>query len=106
MDEKRLDQIGIDLTKDLIALGKLVESGWVLFRHYVVPKHAPELQVSEMQLAFMAGAEYLWSSVLSALDSGIEPTEADLKRMDMIGREIAAWRKILAARAAPTKGSA
>jgi hypothetical protein len=40
-----------------------------------------------MQLAFMAGAEHVWSSVINMLDPGEEPTDADMRRMDLIQRK-------------------
>jgi hypothetical protein len=95
--KSRAEQIGTEFTKDLIDRGKLVEAGFAAFRHFVIAKDAPPDQVAEMRLAFMAGAEHVFSSVLTMLDQGEEPTDTDLRRMDMIHREIEEWRATLLA---------
>lgn len=86
--------------------GKLIELGWLAFRRFVVSKDAPELQVSEMQMAFMAGAEHLFSSIMNILEPDAEPTAADLRRMELIERELAAWRVKIEERINPTQGRA
>ncbi|HEV7278427.1 MAG TPA: hypothetical protein VGN80_19270 [Devosiaceae bacterium] len=57
----------------------------------------------------MAGAEHLWSSIMATLDAGTEPTDNDMRRMDLLQAEIEAWRaeKLAAmAQSYPTKGNA
>ncbi len=44
-----------------------------------------------MRGAFMAGAAHLFAAMVSVLDPGVEPTADDMRRMDMIAREINAW---------------
>jgi hypothetical protein len=44
-----------------------------------------------MRLAFMAGAQHLFGSIAggtSVLDEDQEPTEGDLRRMDLIDQEL------------------
>jgi hypothetical protein len=60
----------------------------------------------ELQLAFMAGADHLFSSIMNILDADAEPTDADLRRMDQIHRELEGWRGRLAERVMTTKGHA
>lgn len=86
------------LTKELTEQGKLIEAGFALFASHVISKDAPAIQFSEMQLAFMAGAEHVWSSAMNMLDPGEEPTDADLGRMELIQREIDEWRSKLSER--------
>ena len=43
----------------------------------------------------MAGAQVLFSSIVNILDPGSEPTEADLKRMDLIHNELVNWFKTI-----------
>jgi len=64
----------------------------------VIPKDAPAIQFIEMQTAFMAGAEHVWTSVMNILDPGDEPTADDLRRMDLIQLELDEWRKMMRAR--------
>jgi hypothetical protein len=68
--------------------GRLLESGFTGFRLAVIPLDAPPTRVAEMRLAFMAGAHYLFSSFMLVLDTGADPTVADLRRMDLIEREL------------------
>jgi hypothetical protein len=107
MNKARLiEQAASDLTKELTDKGKLIEAGFAAFAHYVVPKDAPPVQLREMHLAYMAGAEHVWSSVMNMLDPGEEPTEADMRRMDLIQREIDEWRGKLSERVDPAQGRA
>ena len=71
-----------------------------------IPKDAPAVQLREMQLAFMAGAEHLFSSIMGILDPGEEPTDADLSRMDLIHKELDDWRGRISERVQPSQGRA
>ena len=103
---RRIEQAATDLTKELTDEGKLIEAGFAAFASLVIPKDAPTIQLREMQLAFMAGAEHVWSSIMNILDPGEEPTAADLRRMDLIQRELDEWRGKFSERIDPAKGNA
>jgi hypothetical protein len=103
---RRLEQAATDLTRVLTDKGKLIEAGFTAFAKFVISPDAPPIQLSEMRLAFMAGAEHVWSSMLNLLDEDKEPTADDMRRMEMIQREIDEWRAILSNRVDPPKGSA
>lgn len=107
MNKARLiEAAASDVTKSLTDQGKLIEAGFAAFAHFVIPKDAPAIQLREMQLAFMAGAEHVFSSIMNILDPGEEPTEADLRRMDLIQTEIDAWRGRISERVHPAQGRA
>lgn len=107
MNKARLiEQAAISVTKDLTDQGKLVEAGFAAFAHLVIPKDAPAVQVQEMRLAFMAGAEHVFSSIMAIMDPGEEPTDSDLRRMDQIHTELENWRGKLFDRVQPTQGNA
>lgn len=76
------------ITQTLGDKGLLVEAGWVGFRMKVVPANASEVQLREMRLAFFAGAQHLFSSIMVMLDPGVEPSEKDLERMSKIHKEL------------------
>jgi len=95
-----------ELTRKLVDDGKMVEAGWVGLRAMWLPPDAPEHQVAELRKAFMAGAQHTWSSVMTMLDPGEDPTTADLTRMDKIQRELDAFAAELARDHYPTRGSA
>ena len=100
------EQAASALTKELTERGKLVEAGFAVFASCVIAKDAPPVQLSEMRLAFMAGAEHVFSSIMNMLDEGAEPTDADLRRMDLIHKEIEEWRGRISERVQPAQGRA
>lgn len=79
-----VDQVVKRLTRE----GRLVEGGWHSYRALVMSPLAGPTQVEECRLAFFAGAQHLFGSILGMLDAGEEPTEADLIRMDQIKHEL------------------
>lgn len=102
IDRKTLEN---ELTKELIDQGKIIEAGFALFRKYIIADGAPPLQVDEMRMAFMAGAEHVFSSLMNVLDPGDEPSARDLKRMDLIAAEIERWRAVVSERAKQGKAT-
>ena len=52
---------------------------------------APEVQVREMRKAFFAGAQHLFASIATFLEEGTEPTDNDVRRMEMIHVELEAF---------------
>jgi len=81
--------------------GKLLEVGFQSMRALVIAPNAPDIQVSEMRLAYMSGAQHLFSSILAILDPTTpDATERDVKRMDLIAAELQAFGKELEARVA------
>jgi hypothetical protein len=99
MGEHKIDlnkitrQLAEELTKHATDKGKLLEVGWIAMMLHVIPKDAPDTQVSEMRKAFFMGAEHLFQSIMSILDPGAEPTEKDLERMSLIYAELKTFRK-------------
>jgi hypothetical protein len=83
--------------KRLADEGKLVEAGWVGLRLAVGLENAPAEQLREMRLAFLGGAAHLFGSIITMLDPGSEPTDADLKRMHLIVAELKAAERDLTA---------
>lgn len=86
--------------RELMDSGEIIGAGWAGFKLIVIPPNAPQDQLDEMRVAFYAGAEHLWSSIMSALDPGTEATPADLRRLDLIAKELETFRSELAARVA------
>jgi hypothetical protein len=76
------------LQRNLTDRGKLIEAGWIGLRLAALPLDAPKCQIDEMRNAFMAGAQYLFSAIMTILDPGDEPTEKDLDRMSLIQDEL------------------
>jgi hypothetical protein len=79
------------LTQRWADQGKLVEAGFVAFKYAVMSPDAPDIQVQEMRLAFMAGAQHLFTSIIAMLDADADPTSDDIARMSMIDKELRAF---------------
>jgi hypothetical protein len=84
---ERLNQ----LARDLVEQGKLIEAGWIGMRIACIPRDAPQIQLDEMRLAFFAGAQHLFGSLMNILDPEADVTDADLAKMDSIDKELRGW---------------
>lgn len=93
------------LTRELANNGKLIEAGWVALRLHAISLNAPPIQLYEMRLAYMAGAQHLFSSMIGMLDPEPEETPDDMRRMDLIHAELKDFSKELELWVAKTKGS-
>lgn len=67
---------------------KLIADAWRDFEIKVIPLNAHKIQRTECRRAFYAGAISMWRGILTMLEPGTEPTDADLKKMDEIKAEI------------------
>lgn len=94
------------LSKELLEQGKLLEAGFVGLRLAAIPDNAPKVQLDEMRMAFFAGAQHLFGSIMSILDPGDEPTDDDMRRMDLIAKELDAFIADFKMRHTPTQGQA
>lgn len=83
------------ILKDWANRGKIIEGGWEALVVVSGLVNAPEQQIREMRRAYMMGAQHLFSSIMSVLDPGSEPTEQDAKRLSMIHDELEAFRRSL-----------
>lgn len=92
--QEQLQQI----SRDLVDEGKLIEAGFVAMRLAAIPLNAPQAQIDEMRNAFMAGAQHLFASIMSILDPGEEPSDADMRRISLIDDELRAFGHELTAR--------
>ena len=53
----------------------------------------------------MGGAQHLFASMLGMLDPGVEETPDDMRRMELIARELETFAEELKLRVSRTKGS-
>lgn len=84
-----------DATKKLIDEGLIIEAGWIGFKIIVISPNANETQLHDMRGAFFAGAMHLFSSIIVVLDVDSEPTKDDLRRMDLIHKELENYMKTM-----------
>jgi hypothetical protein len=76
------------LSRALADQGKLIEAGFVGMRLACDLHDAPADQLREMRMAFFGGAQHLFSSIMSILEPGAEPTDKDIERLDLINTEL------------------
>lgn len=91
----RNDDRARELTKGLIERGKLIEAGFALYVMQALKSDVRNVSphvLRDVRNAFMAGAEHVYSSIMTTLDPGEEPTEADMERLDLIDAEVEAIR--------------
>jgi hypothetical protein len=67
--------------------GKLIEAGWFSFRAMAIAPDASSIQLRTMRMAFMTGALHLFTSIITSLNPESEPTQSDLRRMELIDKE-------------------
>jgi hypothetical protein len=101
-----IETLARELSKRLSDQGRLIEAGWIMLRAMAVPPNAPEVQINEMRYAFMAGAQHLFASIMDVLDPGEEPTNTDLRRLELIHNELDAFVKEMELRHGRPEGSA
>lgn len=92
------------ITKRLMDEGFIIKAGWVGYRQLVMPPNCSDIQIRETQLAFYAGAQHLFGSIMSGLDTEKEPTEADMQRMSNIAKELEEFANKFRDVAMPPKG--
>jgi hypothetical protein len=89
------------LTKKLVDDGMIIEGGFASLRILSIPPDASDIQVHDMRMAFFAGAHHLFASIMSVLDAGTEPTDADLRRIDLISAELDRFIEVFKAERRP-----
>lgn len=93
------------MSRDLANKGQLIGAGWVGYRLMVVPSNAPPIQIDECRLAFYAGAQHLFASLMAMLDPETEPTDDDANKMDLIDKELRTFAKEFELRIRKPQGS-
>lgn len=70
--------------------GKVIEMGFasMIAATYPQYKDMPKEQLDDLRNAFFGGAQHLFASITGILDPGAEPTDRDLRRMDLINHEL------------------
>lgn len=77
-----------NLCREFTDRGKLIEAGFIGLQFAAIPEDAPPVQVEEMRMAFFAGAQHLFGSIMGIFDPDAEPTDKDLERMGLINSEL------------------
>jgi hypothetical protein len=85
--DEKIQKVLEGLTREAADKAKVIEFGWVVFKRSI-PATASLFYISEMRNAFFAGAQHLFASIMTFLDSGEDATQADLDRMSRIAKEL------------------
>lgn len=86
------------LAKALIEEGKPLKAEFLIFADSIIPREAEPGQRLDMELAFFAGAAYLFSSLMEVLDDEAEETAEHLRWVEIIHDELEVWRRTIAER--------
>ena len=101
----RHKEIAAAINKAAVDNGKLIETGFDALQALAIAKDAPQIQIDEMRLAFMAGAQHLWAAMLDFLEAGDDATPTDINRMQSIQDELDRWEQRIRLRIEPTNGA-
>ena len=95
------------VARAMVDQGNLLLGGFEILRRMVMSPDAPQIQVEEMRMAFMAGAQHLWGALFQLLNpdqSSEEPTPEELNRLEMIQKELEQWEDTIRRRIEPANG--
>jgi hypothetical protein len=106
MNQKERSELVARIGKEWTDKGKLIEGGFQAMRIIAMDPDAPPDQVREMRMAFFGGAQHLFGTIMSILDPGNEPTDADMRRMDLIDKELKEFITVFAKQHLKTEGNA
>lgn len=68
--------------------GKLIETGFQDLLAMAYSKDLPEPQITQMRNLFFAGAKFLFSSLISMMSEGSEPTQKDMDKIELVQAEL------------------
>src|ERR1019366_847528 len=106
MNEKELQQQRVfnGITRKLADEGQLIEGGWRILAATFFRTDSVEAQ-DALRMAYYAGAQHVFTSIMSMLDAGEDATPKDMDRMTKVHNELEAWAKETKLRIAPAKGN-
>lgn len=96
-DKAEIHRLAQELGRKLTDEGKLIKAGWVGFEAMVMPASASEAQRDDMEIAFFAGAQHLFATMMSIMEEGVEPTANDMNRMNQIDAELDRFAELMKA---------
>ena len=100
------EKLAAAITMKLAREGKILEGGWRAFELICVAENMPDVQRSDLRIAYYAGCQHLWASMMGIMDPGEEPTDADMNKMELIDNELKAVAAELKLRLGRSKGNA
>jgi hypothetical protein len=92
----------LKLQREWADKGQVIAGGAAMFEALFLTGGTLEAQRNDMRVAFTAGAEYIFSTMMSIMDGGDEMSDKDLSRMDAIHKEVEVFREFMRAHIAAT----
>ena len=88
-----IGKIADQIAGRFIDRGKIIEMGFaeMIRQSYPDWQSMPLPQLDDLRCAFFGGAQHLLGSIMGTLDPGTEPTEQDMRRMELISHELEAF---------------
>ena len=85
---EQIRTVADSVAKDMADRGRLIEAGWLSFKHVAYPDGMAPSQEQQLRQAFFSGAQHLYGTMMSIMDEDREPTEQDMKRMTLVDAEL------------------
>lgn len=86
------------ITKSAMDKGLIIEAGWAAFAAVIYPRGMSQTQHDQLRDAFFAGAQHLFSSLMTAMDSGDDASPQDITRLALIDNELNSYMQEVKAR--------
>ena len=77
--------------------GQVIAGGYAALRAVMLPPDAAPHDVKAFRWAYYAGAQHLFVTLQHIMSANEEPTKADMRRIEKISDELAAWSEELRA---------
>jgi len=85
---EKVRAVADEVAKQAADQGKLIEAGWIGLKLTAYPNGMVPAQEKQLRDAFFGGAQHLYGSIMGIMDDGAEPTENDMKKMELIDAEL------------------
>lgn len=88
-----IERLASEIAGHAIDQGRIIELGFAEMIRQTCPdwKSMGHQQLDDLRCAFFGGAQHLFGSIVSTLSPGDEPTDRDLRRMELIAHELEAF---------------
>ncbi len=86
--QRQINRVSKGLVKALADEGRLIEMGFAVHAKYYLPDDLPDKERERCRECFMMGAQHFLGSIMQALEEGTEPTDNDMRRMDLAHNEL------------------
>lgn len=100
MTVKRMDpELLRQFSQKLVDEGKIIAAGFEVVKN-TLGQGLPAAEIGRLQLAYFAGAQHVFSSIITMFEDGDGATEKDIERLTKMGMEIETINEVLEKHAA------